>query len=75
LKKKDYNYVITDSPPPPPPLSVIQQHVQIEINKLWTEIERKAQMVDDVIRFLNSKSQQELFVLWVNDKTTMIMNV
>jgi hypothetical protein len=32
-------------------------------------------MVDDVIRFLNSKSQQELFVLWVNDKTTMIMNV
>jgi flagellar hook assembly protein FlgD len=44
----------------------LRQHVQIEINKLWSKIEKKALVVDDVIIFLNSKPQHELTLVVLN---------
>lgn len=38
----------------------LAQHVQIEINKIWKAVEKKAQVVDNAIRFLKSKIDARL---------------
>jgi hypothetical protein len=47
--------------------------MRIEVSKAWEHLGDKVQIVDEVIKFLNNKTQNDLEVLGIKDKTAFIM--
>jgi hypothetical protein len=64
LKKKDYNYAITNSPPPPP-LSVIQQPQQNGV------VERKNRKVQEMSRTMIMDSKL-IDIFWIEEVHTAV---
>jgi hypothetical protein len=49
------------------------QRFQIEISKAWTQLRDKAQVVEEVIKLLNGRTQYDLVAMGINDRTFIIM--
>jgi hypothetical protein len=54
--------------------NILACQVQQSIDKIWTELGDKPLVVDNLIKFLNTISWDELKTLGVNERTTLIMD-
>ena len=47
---------------------------QTKTNQIWNELGDKLQIVDNVIKFLNTRSMDDLKTLGIKDETSIIMD-